>query len=482
MGDGGPLGGLRHGAFRYPDSLINSGGPLPSIPPGAVQFTTPDGIYNSVASLLPGGLESPYAFGRAARISTQTQQAHPNRVALVIHKLYLPAPESDGVDPNDPVLQHALSDGDLAFTFRMSGNMTGFGSQYVQAPYGFSAKAVPLMNLATVNYVLWGLQVGLRGPKSSRWRAFFTALMRSGLRQSYLRSLAKVETVWDFIKTFIRPFGVQHGHDSQGGGHEGNDLPVIAGGAVDYVSSFAIEGKLRHINNLWRDYDVREHDDLILALRWKEAPHADIPFVLSSSVRATRNERAPVLNGFFYLRPETLEHRSFSDVPYIHVARALNYCGAFRRGVDGCCWDARAPVIPGAPLHATFEPLFVDSDQMHYRGWEIEEDEEDAGATLEAERATALDEARRSTAAVDALAPTEAPPHLLPPTARTGAAFAAPAPPPPAAAPPPPPTPRAGPAAKKARVAAPAAPPAAVATTSSAIFAAMMASGRGASA
>ena len=103
---------LRAGAFRMPDSLINSGGPLPSIPPNAVQFLTPDGIYNG-GGYLPGGLDKPYAYGIGARISTQTQVAHPNRVALIIPKLYIPAPESDGQSFSDPVLQHSISDGDL---------------------------------------------------------------------------------------------------------------------------------------------------------------------------------------------------------------------------------------------------------------------------------------------------------------------------------------------------------------------------------
>ena len=429
MGDGGPLGGLRNGAIRMPDSAINFGtSPLPSIPAGAVQFRTPDGIYNSVSSLLPGGLQAPYAYGRSARISTQTQQAHPNRVALIIHKLYLPAPESDGVDPNDPVLQHALSDGDLAFTFRMGMQMCSYGSQFCVAPYGFAAKAVPLMNLATVNYILWGLQVGLRGPKSARWRAFFTALMKSGLRPSYIQSLSNIETIWNFIKTFLRPFGIQHGGDQQGGMHEADGDHIVTHGAVDYVSSFAIEGKLRHINNLWRDYDVRENDDLILALRYKEAPHGDLPFVLSSSARSTRNERAPVWNGFYYLRPETLATRSFSDVPYIHICRALNYCSAYTRGIESCCWNARMPVTPGAPLHGMFEPMFVDSDEIWYKSWEIDEDDENEGASSGALHSTAT-----MTAAVASSDPPPAPPptHLLPAVRTTSAMPATAAPPPP---------------------------------------------------
>ena len=62
-----------------------------------------------------------------------------------------------------------------------------------------------------VNYILLGLQVGLRGPKSTRWKAYFTALMKSGLRPSYIKSLSNIDTIWNFIKTYIKPFGVMHG-------------------------------------------------------------------------------------------------------------------------------------------------------------------------------------------------------------------------------------------------------------------------------
>jgi hypothetical protein len=357
--------GLRNGLVRRPDALINGMGPLPSIPSGANQFTTPDGRINAGGvSLLPGGIPQPYAYGTSARISTQTQQAHPNRVQLVIPTLYLPSPESDGLDKTDPILQHMVSDGDLIFTFRMGTHMMGYGAQYVRAPYGFAAKATPVMNLACVNYILWGLQVGLSGPKAARWKAFFAVMTKHAIYGA--RPFSEAD-VWHFLQTFLRPFAIQHGGDQQGGQHEGDTNSVVTHGAVDYVASMMIEGKARHVNNLWTGYDVHENDDLVLMLRHKAPPHGEIPFTLSSSVRATRNERVHVGRGFYYLRPEILEYRSFSDTPYIHIGRSQKYCSAFQRSMDSCAFDARAPVTPGAPLQMTFEPYFVDSDAMFYQ-------------------------------------------------------------------------------------------------------------------
>ena len=91
--------------------------------------------------------------------------------------------------------------------------------QMQQAPYGHGAKAVPLMNLATVNYILWGLQVGMRSAKNRRWSDFFNKLTKGEMEKMF-RANGKKEldqtTVWAFVRTYLRPFGIQHGGDQQG--------------------------------------------------------------------------------------------------------------------------------------------------------------------------------------------------------------------------------------------------------------------------
>ena len=357
------FGPLRNGAFRMPDSAINAMGPLPSIPGGSPQFSTPDGQYNQHGLPLTG--LTPYAFGASARISTQTQMAHPNRVALIVPKLYLPSPQADVATLGDPVLEHSISDGDLVFSFRMSSDMTAYGSQYFVAPYGYASKAVPLINLATVNYILWGLQVGMRLQRHTHWSTFFAKLTHNHRLMSQVENMTK-ENIWNFIRTYIRPFAIQHGGDMQGGRHEGETDTIVTHGAVDYVSSYAIEGKLLHVNNIWRDFNVHEGDDLGLELTRMEAPHSDLFFDLSSSIRAHRTERASVQHPFYYLRPIVVPFKSFAEEPYIHVGRSQKYCSLYSRGQDICCWNARMGVVPGAPLQITFEPGYVQSDDMFY--------------------------------------------------------------------------------------------------------------------
>ena len=375
---------LVNGNVQLPNAAINYGNsPLPIFPPGSDLYGMADGRFNETADLLSGMFE-PYAGGPAGkpqRITTQTQLAFPNRVQLVIPKLYIPAPQADASVKFDPLLEHAISDGDLVFSFNMGPFMTAYGSQYTQAPYGYAAKAVQLINLATVNYILWGLQVGRTLPSGRRWVTFFSNLTHAS---SVLNGEITETVVWNFLQTYIYPFAIMHGSDMQGGQHEGNDSRV-ATHPVDYVSSFAIEGKLLHVNNLWHQHYVHENDDLILALRHLPPQAADLNFSLSSSVRSQRLERTPMQGkGMFYLRPEVQQYRSFSDCPYIHIGRSQKMVSSLSRGANVACWDARAGVIPGAPLQMTFEPIFYPSEDMFYEDLGSDSDDEGRAMVVDA--------------------------------------------------------------------------------------------------
>ncbi len=87
---------------------------------------------------------------------------------------------------------------------------------------------------------------------------------------------------------------------------------------------------------------MHENDDLVLALRQKKQNSGDIFFNLSSSVRATRTERVPMSSSYFFLRPETLNHRSFAETCYVHVGRSFKFCSMYARVPEAACWDARS--------------------------------------------------------------------------------------------------------------------------------------------
>ena len=141
-----------------PDSLINSMGPLPTLNGAPPQFHAgTHAQINDRTRLLEGGL-MPYTFGPSKdTLSTQTQNNNPNKRPTAICKLFIPAVQSDGTC-QDPVLEHALSDGDVAFSLRMNSDMLSSSVGYAMAPRA-AVNAVQLINLTTLNYLLWGLQV-----------------------------------------------------------------------------------------------------------------------------------------------------------------------------------------------------------------------------------------------------------------------------------------------------------------------------------
>lgn len=372
---------LQGGGPTFPNSIINGPGvgPLPpTIAPSYASegFKGPDGRINDRRRLLENLASDIYTYGpNPRRIETQTQNNHPNKVQRIIPKLFLPAAQSDSSVYQDPVLEHATTDGDVVFSLKMNRDMTDHGSKYVIYPMGYSERAIKVVNLATLNYILWGLQVGSLLPAGNRmWLAFFRQLCKTQ-HEPLLRKLegeegglSLKEMIWNFIKTYFDPFGVQHGFDTQGGQHEGSKTKAVAH-AVDYVSAFALEGKLLKVNNLWKTCDVFEDDDVVLALRQMKPQSMPLVFNLSSSNRSIRTERAPVPMAWWYLQPEALEYKSIIETPHIHIGRSQKMVTAYAKpnfGNDMPAWNARS-AIQGTPLQMTFEPCFVDSDDMYLK-------------------------------------------------------------------------------------------------------------------
>ena len=318
-----------------PNALINEMGPLPSIPSWAPEaMTSADGTINKIDhSKLTQGILADfiYSYGpNPDRITTQTQNNIPNKVQRIIPKLFIPAAQSDGsafqvsstlvpfplpsylTHVQDPILEHATNDGDLVFSLKMNYEMSDHSSRYVIYPLGYSERAVKLVNLATVNYLLWGLQVGSLMPGNPMWLKYFQYFCKTDHADlMHLLSQKKEdnhyrihEMIWNFLQTYVAPFGVQHGFDTQGGQHEGSSTSIVTN-AVDYVSSFAVEGKLLHVNNLWKACDVYEGDDVVLALRYMQPKATPILFNLSSSSRSHRCTISFSLS-FFWGRGEVL--------------------------------------------------------------------------------------------------------------------------------------------------------------------------------
>ena len=362
--------GLLGGSITRPDVIMNQG-PLPSNPPGPGQFSgIPDGEINTRTSLL--GDVGPYSYGKPARMATQTQLAHPHAVQMAIPRLCIPAPQAEPGAQYDPILEHALCDGDLAFTLRMPTEMVLATSQYCIVPNAMGGMYAPLVNLATVNYILWGLQVGAQQPMGSRWKKFFNHMCKTdhlALNGNYSEA-----DVFHFLESYIAPFGIMRGSEMQGGQHEGSSSAVTY--PVDFVSSFAIEGKILKVNNLWRQHDVVPGDHLVLELVLTEPNFQSTTCVLTSGTQATRNERIAQNNSrpFYILQPKVMLLKTIIPRPHIYIGMSNTYSSAYHNhfGRGAVEWDARASLI-GIPLEVFLAHRFVPSHAM----WLLEAAEEE---------------------------------------------------------------------------------------------------------
>lgn len=167
------------GGFTFPNTMMNMG-PLPptNIPSGNVEFQTPDGIIDEATALLDN--VDAYSYGpNPQRPSTQTSYVnHPHRIQKVIPKMFIPSANGDRNSP-DVALEHSLHDGDLTFTLRMPKEMMTGPSEFCHARNIPGRTLAQLVNLATVNYLLWGLQVGRHSGqnyRNNRWHDFFLRL------------------------------------------------------------------------------------------------------------------------------------------------------------------------------------------------------------------------------------------------------------------------------------------------------------------
>ena len=351
------FGGLSAGP-QWPDLIMNEG-PLPKAAAG--QFSgIPDGEINERVSGLLNDVH-PYVYGQAARMATQTQLAHPHRVQMAIPVLCVPAPKAEAGCTGDPKLEHVFCDGDLAFTVNMPQDMLHATSQYCLLPFGVGDAYAPLINLATVNYLLWGLQVGRLQPNGARWERYFTHLCRGQYKPSAGSDNYAKEDIFYFLQTFIRPFGVMHGSEKQGGQHEGKRSAVIY--PVDYVSSFAVQGKLLKVNNLWRNHHAASGCHLVLELAETRVDQPIIDFDLSCCCR--RTERVQVgVKRFFYLKPSVSVHKTITREPHIFIGMCMQSQSAYETSAyEEVQWNCLA-CTKGLPLEMIFAPRFVESDAM----------------------------------------------------------------------------------------------------------------------
>jgi hypothetical protein len=282
---------------KFPEVVMNSG-PLP--PEGGLPaplHDTPDARINYGATLL-GDLQ-PYAYGEAGYMSSQSQNNQPHRIQKIIPELYLPEPNGRDVFK----LSHAVDDSDLAFVMRLNRNSifcTGSRTS-TRRNTKIGTTVDPIINLATLNYLLAGLQIGrpdLPGDGSSLWWEFLHNLdprywPKEGMGRNYSADTERLNVpknlqdakpgffnTWipvfkdkpfglddlvHIIRHCIKPFGIVRGSERQGGQHE------MSSGAATWttsaISTLVIDGKEANVVNIWHHEDIHAGDDLVLRLK-----------------------------------------------------------------------------------------------------------------------------------------------------------------------------------------------------------------------
>ena len=333
------FGGLHTGGgIRRPDVVMNDG-PLPpmSISGGGYPAGfngTPDGKIDYASSLL--GNVNPYAYGEADRLSTQTAYLNiPHRVQRIVPTLSLPEAQPWDSGGSFFRLSHQVDDGDIAFVIR------AMFSPYelVEEKKKYNRQGIlyavdPVVNLATVNYILHGLQRFGYDKKHVSWHTLWQALgidhhfakivgdnkklsdIMVELEKQLKDEQAKGSTgssnaqLWTMcnirrmrkmvadhiVKNVIRPFGVPTGSERQGGQHQGSNSAITW--PVDFVTTLTIDGLVINLVNFWRHEDVNSGDDLMLYV--EERNYTE--YVLSHHPKNVRKQVFPSLRKWDTLR------------------------------------------------------------------------------------------------------------------------------------------------------------------------------------
>ena len=247
-----------HGA-RFPEVAMNTG-PLPpaeGLP--APLHDTPDGRINYGSTLL--GDLSPYAYGEPGTSSSQQgYQNHPHRIQKFIPMIWLPEPAGDECFP----LSHPVDDSDVAFCIKLD-KRSIFTASGQRAGIARNADTVDtFINLSTLNYILAGLQIGVRVRSESATYANRWVQLRAALDPTFAEAESTPLTFSDIVRIVrdrVVPFGIVRGSERQGGQNETGSAPATW--PVGFVAAMVIDGKDRNLNNYWHDAPISAGDDLV---------------------------------------------------------------------------------------------------------------------------------------------------------------------------------------------------------------------------
>jgi len=288
--------------------------------------------------------------------------AIPHKIQKIIPELRLPeARDGEGTF----LLSHGVDDGDVAFSLRLNRSAGTIDRMHAFERLELGRSVDPFVNLATVNYILAGVQRFWNKPERVKWQQLMVD-MDFGVPSISAKTDFTVQDAIRFISDVARPFGVAHG--IQGGQHEGSVSAVTY--PVSAISSLAVGGRIENMVNIWREHGFSAGDDLTLHLEYLPitAKDGSIEYVLNHWKKGvvkqrfdwgdTNNYAWQLVPAVHCLHPPIEMHEGYDyrEHGYWHVARSqvMKMPEACKR-----CHHDDSCFLRGSVVEATFEPVFV---------------------------------------------------------------------------------------------------------------------------
>ena len=339
--------------FKFPDTLRNKG-PLPSVVGGpAGSNGTPDAVINGTSSLLAN--ITPYAKGESARMGSDSNyQQIPWRMQYIIPQLFIPSfMQHEGAI----AVSHAVDQGDIAFRLYTK-DRPWFTSSSTAHVALRPAALVCFGNLDIVNYVLACLQHS----ESTTWDhlRLHLSYSRTGTDQEKFRAIRRL------VRQNFTPHGICAGSEHQGGKHEGSQMPIQPGKAVNFVTTMTVDGKNEDLVNYWHRQDLSAGDTLLFTLK-----KATCDEINDRQYQMTRYYKQPVRQSIHLDDKNSTcwqlvarVHRVMDDIPAAaDIPQDYRVAGYWRIAQTFQCRRASQDIrgqTNGPLLEVTFAPVWMD--------------------------------------------------------------------------------------------------------------------------
>jgi len=359
--------------IRLPGTQINQSGPLPGTP-----YASYDGRINANGALLSG--VTPYGGAKGLPMgSDKNYQQVPHRSQQIIPPLYLP--HADALEPSRIKVSHAVDQGDVAFILNSNRIQNLVVASDTPGPKVHAPGRNAFCNIATVNYILAGLQRlnGNERIRSSNWAQLAEDFEFKPNRGRHKEMHHARDEVLRLLATKIMPFGICAGSEKQGGLHETGLAPVQA--AVNHVTTMTVDGQNRDLVNYWRAVGlsrggrggIQAGDQLIFRLEWMPTKH----YTLNHYYKGTVTQVYPSKQWVWQLVPDKFEmcaevnedfvkfqakHPNVYDYRcdgYWRIGQSFQHRNAHDSAVD---YNNDLSFMRGQLLQVTFAPAWVQMD------------------------------------------------------------------------------------------------------------------------